>query len=170
MTAVVERWSAEQVLARSAELWAVYEPVFGDQPSRAAWVESALRRHTARDGFRLVAAVVDGQVVGFGYGYLGDRGQYWPDRVVEALPDDVAQAWVGGHFELVTIGVLADHRGEGLGGRLHDALLDGVASDRALLGTDADETPAVSLYRARGWTNLGLLEPGVQVMGLTLRR
>ncbi|HET6698306.1 MAG TPA: hypothetical protein VFG88_04400 [Nocardioidaceae bacterium] len=52
------------------------------------------------------ALVADATPVGFAYGYTGSRGEYWPDRVVEALGDDLADEWVGGPFELVELAVL----------------------------------------------------------------
>jgi ribosomal protein S18 acetylase RimI-like enzyme len=158
----IERWDGEQALDRSAEIWPVYERVFD--------------RHCARRQFRLVAAFDDesgdaagGRVVGFAYGYVGDRGQYWPDRVASALGDDIAVTWVGDHFEFVELAVVEGMRRRGVGSALHDALMTDPPVDRALLSTDDDpQSPAVRLYRSRGWERLTLLEPGVQVMGLRL--
>jgi GNAT superfamily N-acetyltransferase len=98
-------------------------------------------------------------------GYIGERGQYWTDLAREALPAEVADDWVGGHFEFVELGVLPDYRREGLGSRLHDTLLAGV-TERCLLSTaDDPRDPAVRLYLGRGWQKLGVLRPGIQIMG-----
>ena len=105
------------------------------------------------------------QVVGFAWGHVGRRGQYWTDLVRDALPPDVAQEWADGHFELVELAVLPAYRSHGLGRALHDAVLDGV-DRRCLLSTSDDERdPAVRLYQRSGWRRLGTLRPGVQVMG-----
>ena len=64
--------------------------------------------------------------------------------------------------------MLEDWRRHGLGRRLHDVLLDGIPSDRALLATDNRDSPALRLYTSHGWTKLGELSPEVQVMGLRL--
>ena len=69
----------------------------------------------------MTAAQDDDALVGFAYGYVGERGQWWSDRVVEALPVAVTDVWVGGHFEFVELAVLPDYRGQGIGGLLHDA-------------------------------------------------
>ena len=145
----------------------MYAVVFGPDGGFEAWRESPWERHRARTGFRLATARDEGRLVGFGWGYTGHRGEYWPDLVAEALPD--LDGWVGGHFELVELAVLEECRGRGAGRRLHDVLLDGLPHDRALLSTAADEAdPAVRLYRSRGWQRLGLLGPDRQVMGLRL--
>jgi ribosomal protein S18 acetylase RimI-like enzyme len=165
----IERWDPDQSLARASELWPVYDEVFADVDGEQGWIETTLARHCARTNFRLDAAVDGKTVVGFAYGYVGDRGQFWPDRVAAALGPELAADWVGGHFEFVELGVLAARRRRGIGVALHDALMTDVPSDRALLGTDDDpDSPAVRLYRSRGWERLTLLEPGVQVMGARL--
>ena len=76
--------------------------------------------------------------------------------MAELLDPDVAEEWLGGHFELVSIGVVPDARGQGLGGRLLEGLTDGLTQERWLLTTTADETdPARRLYARHGWTVLG---------------
>ncbi|GAA5156702.1 hypothetical protein GCM10023340_45260 [Nocardioides marinquilinus] len=150
-------------------VWPVYDAVFGDQPDEATWREAVWDRHVARDGFRLAVAVADGSdgsdgsdggsLDGFGYGYTGEHGQWWTDQVARTLPRDVATAWLGGHFELVSIGVLPRARRRGLGRALMRALVDGVPHERLLLMTTDDAgDPARRLYAAEGWTVLG---PGV---------
>lgn len=163
-------YDAAGAAERAADVFEVYAAVFGGDDDFAAWRESPWERHRARPGFRLATAREDGRLAGFGWGCTGNRGEYWPDLVAGSLPAQVADEWVGGHFELVELAVLPDVRGRGAGRRLHDVLLDGLPHDRALLSTDADEAePAVRLYRSRGWTTLGHLAPDRQVMGLRLR-
>lgn len=150
----------------AASIWPCYDEVFGDFADYATWRSELFERHASRDGYRLVTATNGGQVVGFAWGYVGQRGQYWSDLAADALSPDVASRWVGGHFEFVELAVLPKHRGQGLGQALHDQLLDGV-NRRCLLSTSDDpDDPAVRLYSRRGWQKLGVLKPGVQVMGL----
>jgi ribosomal protein S18 acetylase RimI-like enzyme len=85
---------------------------------------------------------------------------------VAALPVAVTEGWVGGHFEFVELGVLADHRRQGLGGLLHDELMREIGHRRALLSTDDDsQTSARRLYASRGWVKLGNLTPDTAVLG-----
>lgn len=137
-------------------LWPVYDAVFHDHASCEAWRETVWDRHRVRDGFRLARAYAGDTLVGFAYGYTGQRGQWWVDRAREVLDPAVAEAWLGGHFELVSIGVLEAARGAGVGRTLLRTLLDGLPHDRLLLMTTADPAhPARRLYAADGWEVLG---------------
>ncbi len=141
-------------------LFEVYDAVFGDQPDHAAWRTGVWDRHAGRAGFRLARAFDGERLVGFGYGYTGERGQWWTDRMAEVLAPEVARAWLGGHFELVSIGVLASHRGRGLGGGLLGHLTDDLPHERWLLMTTADaQDPARHLYARAGWQVVG---PGLR--------
>lgn len=160
---------------RGPDLWPTYAAVFDEaavfgDAHRDEWLESVWSRHSDREGFRCRVAVnADGTVLGFGYGYTGQPGQWWSDQATGALEPDVADEWVGGHFELVELGVLPAGRGRGLGTRLHDDLLDGLPHERALLSTsDNDTDPGRRLYAKRGWQELGALPWGAVILGLRL--
>jgi ribosomal protein S18 acetylase RimI-like enzyme len=161
----IETWDAVRAQQRAAHVYAVYDAVFGDVASEQEWRADTFDRHCARQEFRLVAAEDDGSLVGFAYGYVGERGQWWSDRVVEALAPSVADVWVGGHFEFVELAVLPASRRRGIGARLHDALMSGTEHRRGLLSTDDSDTPARRLYASRGWTKLGNLSAETAVLG-----
>lgn len=179
---IVRLAGVDEVADLSAQVWEAYREVFADPKPYAQWLETEYLRHSARPGHRLVVAErrpsvaaelsvppVDsgGSVVGFAWGSLGDRGQYWSDLVAADMPE-VAREWIGGHFEVVELGVVPQARGLGLGARVFDTLLDGI-SGRALLETHDDPTsPAMRLYTSRGWQPLGVREPGRQVLGIHL--
>lgn len=152
----------EQVLA-------VWSAVFGPVPDPDEWRASPWDRHRARTGFRLTVARAGAELIGFAWGYTGERGQYWSDRVASET-GSLLDGWIGGHFEFVELALRPEARGTGLGRRLHDAILDGLPHRHALLETTADpDDPAVRLYSSRGWTSLALIGEGRQVMGLSLR-
>lgn len=131
---------------------------------------STLRRHSRRTGFRLVVAVTDGTVSGFGYGFTGGRGQFWSDWLTGAAPDDIVSTWVGDHFELVDLVVHPDHRGQGISGLLHDHLVEALPQEKALLATTPDEGPAARLYAGRGWQVLvPEIDGATALYGLDLR-
>jgi GNAT superfamily N-acetyltransferase len=98
-------------------------------------------------------------LVGFAYGYTGEQGQWWTDNALKVLEPDVAEAWLGGHFELVSIGVLDAARRGGIGRGLMHVLLEGLPHERLLLMTSSDPSdPARRLYASEGWHVLG---PGI---------
>lgn len=165
---------------RVLEVWTT---AFGPVDDAEDWRSRFWEQHRSRDGFRLVTASMGEELHGFGWGYTGERGQWWADRVADALAADGLGAgglatdglaadgteWVGGHFEFVELAVRPTHQGHGLGGRLHDALMEGLPHARSLLQTDADpQGSGHRLYRARGWSVLGELAPGKVVMGKRL--
>jgi hypothetical protein len=42
-------------------------------------------------------------------------GQWWTDNARKALPPDAADAWLGGHFEVVSLGAVKASRSAGIG-------------------------------------------------------
>jgi len=151
--------------ARFAEaVWPLYDEVFpGDDHD--VWIERKWNPHSVRDGFRLALARRGSDLIGFAWGYTGQSGQWWADQVAEALGER-AEQWVGGHFELVELGVAPTARGLRLGSRLHDLMLDGLPHDRFLLSTSPDpDDPGRRLYHRRGWQVLADLPWGQVLMG-----
>lgn len=137
-------------------LWPVYEAVFGDLPDMETWRTSVWKVHTGREGFRLARAYEGDRLVGFAYGYTGERGQWWTDQAYEALATEMAASWLGGHFELVSIGVLEQARGRGVGRALLHRVTEGLIHERWLLMTTADRAdPARRLYDSEGWHVIG---------------
>ena len=142
------------------EVFGVYDAVFGDQPDQTAWRTGVWDRHAAREGFRLARAYDGARLVGFAYGYTGRRGQWWTEQAVTVLGPDVAQEWLGGHFELVSIGVLETARARGVGRALLERLTDDLPHERWVLMTTGDaEDPARHLYARAGWEVIG---PGLR--------
>jgi ribosomal protein S18 acetylase RimI-like enzyme len=154
-------------VADTVELWPVYDAVFGDHPSYDAWRSEVWDRHVGRPGFRLARARRDGELVGFAYGYTGQRGQWWTDHVAQVLAPELATEWLGGHFEVVSVGVLPSARGQGVGRQVLRGLCEGLPHERWLLTTTADEAdPARRLYAREGWVVLGPgISPRTVVMG-----
>jgi ribosomal protein S18 acetylase RimI-like enzyme len=154
--------------SEGSSIWPVYDAVFADHADYGSWRKTVWDPHTVRDGFRLVRAYQEEAVVGFAYGYTGAYGQWWTDNVSAALDPEVADQWLGGHFELVSIGVAATSRRQGIARRLMHALLEDLPHDRLLLMTSADpDDPARLLYASEGWSVLG---PGTTTDKVTMGR
>lgn len=158
------------------ELAAVYLSAFGapgydEEPARAEqFGNEQLPLHSQRDGFKLVVARHDERIVGFAYGFTGQRGQWWSDRLVETASAEIVEEWVGGHFEFVELAVAVEAQGRGVGSALHDVLVADLPHEKALLSTYVDDRPAPRLYRRKGWR---VLVPdlgwGSALYGLSLR-
>ncbi|MGZ0150798.1 GNAT family N-acetyltransferase [Kribbella sp. WER1] len=141
-------------LAIADELGQVFAAAFGPEEDTERFTTETLPTHASRAAFKLVVARQNERLAGFAYGYTGERGQWWPDRVVAAVGPELADAWVGGHFEVVELAVHPDAQRHGLGAALMTELMRDLPHRRALLGTDADDGPAPRLYRRLGWQRL----------------
>jgi ribosomal protein S18 acetylase RimI-like enzyme len=136
-----------EVLARRRELARLWPEASRDR------IDDILPRHATREGFRFLGAFRDdGRLAGFVYGYRGAPGQWWHDRVAKALGRSGAARWLPeGHFEFTELHVDPKRRREGIGGALHDAILELVDAPTAVLSTQTDNAPAIALYEGRGW-------------------
>jgi ribosomal protein S18 acetylase RimI-like enzyme len=167
VTAIRVRVDRSATTADGAAVWPVYLAVFGDYPGFDEWRDAVWDRHRVRSGFRLARAYDGAALVGFAYGYTGEPGQWWTDNAREVLEPEVADRWLGGHFEVVSLGVLETARGAGTGRRLLRALTTGLEHERLLLMTTADPAdPARRLYGSEGWRVIGRgIGDGTVIMG-----
>jgi ribosomal protein S18 acetylase RimI-like enzyme len=140
-------------------LWPVYDSIFHDWPDLGSWRAAVWDTHRAREGFRLARAYDGPQLIGFAYGYTGRAGQWWTDNAERVLAPEIARTWLGGHFELVSLGVVAAARGAGVGRALLRHLTDRLPHERWLLMTTGEDSdPARRLYASEGWRVIG---PGI---------
>ena len=108
-----------------------------------------------------LAAREDDDVVGFAYSYTGAYGQWWTDRVAEALTGDQRAEWLDEpHFEVVELHVRPDRQRHGIGTRLLGDLLARQPHDRAILTARERSTQALSFYAKHGWRELGVIAWG----------
>jgi GNAT superfamily N-acetyltransferase len=150
----------------------VYTRAFSPPPYRSdkgdqMAFEAAVQRHLERPGFcGYWASDLHGRMVGFVYGYSGGPGQWWYDTVTRDLDSALVNRWLEDYFELVELAVDPDYQGQGIGGRLHDTILACTRHTTAALTTAQAETPALHLYRKRGWVNLieNYVFPGDEIM------
>ncbi|MCA1725168.1 MAG: GNAT family N-acetyltransferase [Thermomicrobia bacterium] len=117
-----------------------------------AAARASFLRCTGQRDFRGIVAISDGAVVGFGFGARSSPGSRWHDQMMAQLGDDhpaLRDAW-----RLVELAVAEEHRGRGIGGRVHDALLAVQPCPRALLCTYTTNARARAMYERRGWRYL----------------
>ncbi len=144
----------EQILSVYAAAFAI--PPYHEDEESVERFGHTLRQHVRRQDFRCCIAreSTDGSVLGFGYGYTSRPGQWWHNNVARALSRRDVTTWLDGAFEIVDLAVLPAAQGHGIGGRLHDELLEGLPHHSAVLSTHQSETVAMQLYRKRGWVPL----------------
>jgi len=164
--------------ALQRQLGEIYQAAFSIQEARegADRLMEMLEMHREREGFRCVIAQeeTDQRIVGFAYGYTSRPGYWWFDTISHALSQHAIEIWFANAFEVVELAVHPTWQGQGIGGRIHDALLEDVPYSTAVLSTNQEETNAMHLYRKRGWVPLledfyfpGSTKPMV-IMGLDL--
>lgn len=110
-------------------------------------------------------------IEGFAYGFRDEPSNGWWERVASVLTEDEVVTWLDDCFALAELAVIPEMQGRGIGGQLHDVLLKGLP---AVLSTLRADTPAMRLYRKRGWVTLvetlllsGMTHP-YTVMGFAL--
>jgi len=140
----------------------IYGEAMRRPPELVVQRREIMQSHLHRRGFRAVGAMAGNELVGFGYGYLGRRGEWWHDIVVDALGREVGRRWMADAFELAELHVSPSHQGQGLGRRLLDEVVARADGSTMVLSTHDRESPARSLYRSTGFLDLcgGLVFPG----------
>jgi len=116
--------------------------------------QAIVLRHLGRPGFAAVAGLDDGRLVGFGYAYPGETGQWWHDIVATALDREHAANWLSDSFEIVELHVRPEAQGTGLGRRLLTTLLADAPGCTAVLSTGDRDSRARRLYRSMGFVDL----------------
>jgi GNAT superfamily N-acetyltransferase len=120
------------------------------------WRDETLARHGRRHDFVFLVARERGRVVGLAYGYTGEYGQWWTDRVAPALDAPTRSAWIDApHFEVCELHVSPSRQRRGIGARLLEELLARQPHDRALLTANAAKRQPLPFYRKHGWIELG---------------
>jgi ribosomal protein S18 acetylase RimI-like enzyme len=130
-------------------------PPHDEPPEAAERFRGSLSRHARLPGFRAAVAWAAGaDLVGFGYGHTSLPGQWWHDRAAAALAP-AARGWLEAPFVIVDLAVRPRSRRQGIGGELHDLLVEGQPHPRAVLSARQNDAGAQRLYHARGWQEIG---------------
>lgn len=158
MTVEIERIGADPSAHLRDDIVRVYERAWAGMPfpfapTQARDFSKSFERHVLRRDFRLRLARDDGdEAIGFAYGYTSKHGVgWWREAIEGAMAGELAERWLRDCFEFVELAVVPEARGRGLGGRLHDALLESLTQRTAILSTQQANDVALALYRGRGW-------------------
>jgi ribosomal protein S18 acetylase RimI-like enzyme len=115
-----------------------HEQLAGNPFYRPDHFEASFVKQRAHDGFELVAAQVDGHLVGVAFGFV-------------EIPDV--------QYGICEIMVTPDYQRRGIAKRLHDELLRSRPEQRADLYVRKDNVAAQAAYRRWGWTKIGDVQP-----------
>jgi GNAT superfamily N-acetyltransferase len=151
-------WGPAELTHRIDDVIDVYGQAMGYAPDLLLSRRSYMASHVHRRDFRAVATLADdGRLLGFGYGYHSEPGQWWHDQVRSAMTRDARVYWLTDCFEVVELHVLPAAQGHGLGANQLRALLALTDAATVLLSTpEAEEATsrAWRLYRRFGFVDV----------------
>jgi ribosomal protein S18 acetylase RimI-like enzyme len=151
-------WTPKDLIRRIDDVMSVYGQAMGYSPSLLATRRGYVATHVHRRGFRAVGSIDDrGELLGFGYGYTSEPGQWWHDQVRAAIDEPARARWLTDCFEVVELHVRPANQGLGLGATQLRMLLDMAEGATTLLSTpEADEATsrAWRLYRRFGFVDV----------------
>lgn len=151
----IVRWEPADLRARLGEVMRIYAEAMGYPPEAAEQRRGYTAAHTTLADFRAVAALgAQDRLIGFGYGYAAEPGQWWHDQVRLAMDPTLARQWLHESFELCELHVHPASQGRGIGRALLLDLAATVEQPRMLLSTPEGDTRAWRLYRALGFVDL----------------
>ena len=142
-----------ELIGQVVDVWANAHGLGRASATRREFGGDRVPRHAGREGFVFLGAFEPGgRLVGFVYGYTGAPGQWWYDKVAAALDEEGAAVWLDPpHFEFTELAVAPAYQSRSLGTRLHDAVLERLPYERALLSALADNGRVIRFYEHRGW-------------------
>jgi ribosomal protein S18 acetylase RimI-like enzyme len=144
-----------------AELRDVHRAALGVGALSDEWAARRLPQHVQRDDFVFLAARQADELIGFGYGYTGEHGQWWTENVARSLTAAQRAEWLEPpHYEIVELHVRPAWQRRGAGSALLAQLLTRQPHDRALLSTQTGSRKARSFYAKNGWQELAGVDFG----------
>lgn len=145
--------SAEAV-ARADRVSQVYQAALGHPDSARDHFRRTFQDCMASyEGATCLVARVDGEIVGFLYGFDFVAGHWWPDQITPAMAEHGHQGWLADTLEIVEVEVDPAYQGRGIGTALLRTQLGAMTQRQALLATKPDN-PARRLYGRLGFLEL----------------
>lgn len=151
-------WGPTEMTQRIDDVMDVYGKAMGYSADLLLTRRNYMGSHVHRRDFKAVASLAPtGRLLGFGYGYRSEPGQWWHDQVRGAMRRDARAFWLADCFEVVELHVRPEAQGHGLGATQLRTLLGLTRAATTLLSTpEADEqhSRAWRLYRRFGFTDV----------------
>lgn len=161
-TPVLEHYDVDQAAAVLDQLVDIYvrdvyasDPVFSDE----ARLRHQVAEHMANPSWQLVTATLDGELVGYIYGFALAADSKWWAGLLPGTPEGFTTET--GHRTLAISELLVREpwRRRHIATTLHDELLAGRNEQRATLFVRPDNTPAYSAYTKWGWRPAAKIHP-----------
>jgi GNAT superfamily N-acetyltransferase len=153
----LRRGDGPALMAMLDELTDLYSAIraAGPHASSPLYSREAFTARTStqasRDGFTATwARDADGKLIGFAFGFTMPAGGWWGGNPTMPPPEILEQP----KFAVIELNVCEDQRGQGIGRRLLDSLLEDRPEPYAILTTGPDE-PARQMYARWGWEQFG---------------
>jgi GNAT superfamily N-acetyltransferase len=141
-----------QAAAHEDELQALRGEVYGEADHAASAGQFRVWRR--QPGFVLAEARHGDYLVGFAAGMpLRPSTSWWKD-LTAPVPADVTTEHPGRTLALMDLLVRASWRRQGIGGSLHDLLLEGRPEERATVAVPPGATAAQKAFRTWGWSRV----------------
>jgi ribosomal protein S18 acetylase RimI-like enzyme len=115
--------------------------------------------HLTRDGYELVTARADGELVGFIYGSTLPADTKWWERQLTPLPGEFTYETGRRTMAVFELLVRSDFRRRGIASRLHAELFRGRSEQRGALSVYPDNDVAKKAYESWGWRKVGRTQP-----------
>ncbi|WP_409072966.1 GNAT family N-acetyltransferase [Micromonospora chalcea] len=121
--------------------------------------EQQLAAHMPREGWELVTASLENNLVGYIYGFPLAAGTRWWDGLHEPVPDGFTDENGRRTFAVCELLVRRSWQRRGIARALHDRLLSTRREQRATLLVRPDNAAAQQAYDSWGWQPAGWLQP-----------
>jgi hypothetical protein len=166
-----------QVLACVDELRRLYLDVYADPPyewgqDHADLFVERFQVQASQDGFALVEARHEDELVGIAFGVTLKPSTPWWQNLLEPVPEDVIEERPGRTFAVVELLVRQAWRRQHIAEELHDRLLVGRPEERATLTVLPAAVPAQAAYAQWGWRRVAQKRnplPGSPVFDVLIR-
>jgi GNAT superfamily N-acetyltransferase len=154
--------SAKGIVDELIEVYAkVYDvpPYIGDPFFSVQSFRDRLEAAFDSEGFETVTARWDGRIIGYVHGATLPADKPWWASLGDRRPEKLRElAEAGRVFWLRELMVLPEHTNQGLGRRIHDAVIAGRAESATTLTCIVDNQPAHGAYLRWGYTIMGQIK------------
>jgi GNAT superfamily N-acetyltransferase len=155
---IIERCSSEQTVAMMDDIASIYTDAHSGNPdeddelfSRPSFI-TRTKSQARKPGFELVAAISNGSLIGFSFGYSFPAGQWWTDCTPPT--QEVLDA---AKFAVIELDVRRKFQSQGIGKRLLEELLSERSEKFATLAATPG-SKAQTMYIRWGWQTVGVFE------------